>query len=128
MCRLIEFPNVRQIPGEPRRRWFTCKDVELVVWCDQVGGPIGFQFCYKDGRSEFAFTWNPECGCSHKIIDDGELRPGKHKATPILVEDATASVTLICERFAQVKDGLPVEIAEFVSKKLEEGVKSFTKS
>src|SRR5262249_52903563 len=75
--KLIEFENVRQIPGEPRRRWFTCEDLELVVWCDESDAPIGFQLCYKNGGSEYAFTWKPECGFSHKRIDDGEQCPPK---------------------------------------------------
>jgi hypothetical protein len=126
MSKLIEFANVRQIPGEPRRRWFTCEDLELVVWCDESGGPIGFQLCYNNGGSEYALTCSPDCGFSHKIVDDGEQGPGKHKATPILVADAPASASLISERFAQVSAGLPVQIAEFVGKKLREGAEYVT--
>ena len=117
---LMEFGNVRQIPGEPQRRWFTCEGVELVVWCDESDGPIGFQLCYKDGGSEYALTWKPDCGFSHKRIDDGEERPAKHKATPILTADVPASSKTISERFAQVSAGLPVEFAEFVGKQLRE--------
>ena len=126
MCKLIEFANVRQIPGEPRRRWFTCEDLELVVWCDESDGPVGFQLCYKNGGSEYALTWDPDRGFSHKIIDDGERRPGKHKATPILVAAAPGSARLIHERFAQVSAGLPAKIAEFVGKKLREGAEHVT--
>jgi hypothetical protein len=126
MCKLIEFEDVRQIPGEPRRRWFTCEDLELVVWCDESAGPIGFQLCYKNGGSEYALTWNPDRGFSHKIVDDGEQRPGKHKATPILVAGAPVSASLIRERFALVSVGLPVQIAEFVGKKLREGAEYVT--
>ena len=121
MSKWIEFTNVRQIPGEPRRRWFTCEDLELVVWFDESDDPMGFQLCYKNGGSEYAVTWNPDRGFSHKMIDDGEQRPGKHKATPILVSGALASARLINERFAQVSAGLPVTIAEFIGKKLREG-------
>lgn len=120
---LREFRNVRQIPGEPPRRWFTSQDMELVVWCDESAGPIGFQLCYKDGSSEYALTWKPDCGFSHKRIDDGEERPAKHKATPILTADVPASANLISERFALVSARLPVEFAEFVGKELRESGK-----
>src|SRR4029453_10152222 len=40
MCGLIEFPNVSQIPGEPRRRWFTSENLGLVVWCDESDRPM----------------------------------------------------------------------------------------
>jgi hypothetical protein len=126
MCEWIEFADVRQIPGEPRRRWFTGEDLDLLVWFDESDRPIGFQLCYKNGGSECALTWNPDRGLSHKIVDDGEQRPGKHKASPILVAGAPASASLIRERFAQVSAGLPVEIAEFVSKKLREGAEGVT--
>jgi hypothetical protein len=126
MCKLIEFEQVRQIPGEPRRRWFTCEDIELLVWCDDSESPIGFQLCYNNGPQSYALTWNRDCGFSHKIIDDGEQRPGKHKAAPILVADAPASATFISKRFVQVSAGLPVELTEFVAKKLGEAAAHVT--
>lgn len=92
-----------------------------MVWCDESGNPVGFQLCYKDGNSEYALTWNSEGGLTHKIIDDGEQRPGKHKATPILAGNVPFSPKLISERFAQVSGRLPLELADFVREKMREG-------
>src|SRR5579859_2469289 len=103
MCALIEFENVRQVLGEPRRRWFTSDDVDLVVWCDESGRATGFQLCYDKAHSECALTWKPDFGFSHRAIDDGEcFRGGKHKGTPILSAAVPVSAALIRETFARV--------------------------
>jgi hypothetical protein len=121
MSVLIEFQNVSQVPGEPRRRWFTSDDVDLVVWCDESGRATAFQLCYDKARSECALTWKPDRGFSHRAVDDGEcFRGGRYKATPILGADVPVSATLIRESFALVSAGLPVEFANFVSNKLRE--------
>ena len=121
MCALIEFENVRQVPSEPRRRWFTSDDIDLVVWCDESGRATAFQLCYDKAHSERALTWKPDSGFSHRAIDDGEcFRGGKYKATPILGADVPVSATLIRETFARESAGLPVEFANFVSNKLRE--------
>src|SRR5690242_6752512 len=99
MGMLMEFQNVRQVPGEPRRRWFTSEDVDLVVWCDESGCAIAFQLCYDKARSERALTWKPDCGFSHRAVDDGEGSRGKYKATPILGEHVPVRASLIREVF-----------------------------
>jgi hypothetical protein len=50
---LAEIRDVRQIPGEGFRRWFSDGDFDLIVW--YAGGEIaGFQLCYDKGRRERA--------------------------------------------------------------------------
>ena len=56
MRTLTEIPEVRQIPDEPRRRWFRSDDLDLIVWCDESGAPTSFQLCYDKPRSEHALT------------------------------------------------------------------------
>jgi hypothetical protein len=121
MGALIEFENVRQVPGEPPRRWFTSDDVDLIVWCDGSGRATGFQLCYDKARSERALTWKPDFGFSHRAVEDGEcVHGGAYKTTPILAADVPVFATLIRETFARVSAGLPVEFSNFVSKKLQE--------
>lgn len=40
---LIEVRNVRQIPGESTRRWFSSRDFDLIVWISEDEGFIGFE-------------------------------------------------------------------------------------
>ncbi|MES2693667.1 MAG: hypothetical protein V4773_09350, partial [Verrucomicrobiota bacterium] len=69
---LREIKNVRQEPGEGRRRWFESDGLELVVWLDARGRMTGFQLCYDSGRHEHALTWREGGGFSHDRVDPGE--------------------------------------------------------
>ena len=53
---LYEIGNCRKIQDEPRRRWFSNRNVDLIVWCGEKNQITGFQFCYKEGASEYAVT------------------------------------------------------------------------
>lgn len=42
---LRELANVRQVAGEPRRRWFFCHEIDLVLFEDEQG-ICAFQLAY----------------------------------------------------------------------------------
>ena len=54
---LRELPRVRQVAGEPRRRWFHGHEMDLVVWEGEDGAPLGFQLAYDKHRDEHSITW-----------------------------------------------------------------------
>jgi len=83
---LVEVHNVRQIPGEGFRRWFSDDYFDLIVWHDDVGLMSGFQLCYDKTGYERVLTWRRGHGYAHDRIDDGET-PGEPKRTPILALD-----------------------------------------
>ena len=68
---LRELPNVKQVAGEPKRRWFFCHEIDLVVWEDEDGNVCGFQLAYDKHRNEHSFSWNKDRGFAH-YVDDGE--------------------------------------------------------
>ena len=115
-----EFSDISQIEGEPKRRWFADKNLELIVWLDEDDKIVGFQFCYETDKESRAVTWLENTGYSHARIDEGEDRLPHHKATPILIPDRVFDKKIVEERFASSSDGIPKEIARFVSKKLSE--------
>lgn len=84
---LQEVKHVRQIPGEPFRRWFTDNMFDLIVWHDPDHHVTGFQLCYREDADHKALTWQRDSGFTHKRVDDGEGRPFRPKMTPILVPD-----------------------------------------
>ena len=84
---LSEIEDVRQITGEPHRRWFCDSEFDLIVWLFPDSSPMGFQLCYHDGMDEKALTWTTDHGYTHNRVDDGENRPARPKMTPILVPD-----------------------------------------
>ena len=44
----------RQSTREPRRRWFSDDDFDLVVWFSDSGVIVGFELCYDRSRVERA--------------------------------------------------------------------------
>ena len=95
---LRELADVRQIPGEPRRRWFADDYFDLIVWFNKKGESIGFQLCYDLPGEERALTWHKNTGFSHRRVDDGE-RQRPYKATPILVADGSFDDAAVSELF-----------------------------
>jgi multidrug transporter EmrE-like cation transporter len=87
-----------QLPGEPRRRWFTDSDFDLIVWFTPAGTICSFQLCYDRRRRERALTWTQDGGFSHDRIDDGEASPAKNR-TPILVDGGSSVPDDILRRF-----------------------------
>src|SRR5215475_5813525 len=116
---LREITPSRQIPGEPRRRWFTSSNIDLIVWLDENEAPTGFQLCYDKEQHEHALTWTEGTGYSHMAVDPGEPRPARHKATPILVPDGTVDAMRILEEFRREAQSVPSDFARLVESKLQ---------
>ena len=121
MSPLAEIPHTRQIPDEPSRRWFWSNVLDLIVWVNEAGSPIGFQLAYDKVANERALTWTADRGFSHMAVDDGEANVGfRHKATPILVADGYFDATRVLKEFRALSVSMPAQIAEFVAQKLKE--------
>jgi hypothetical protein len=117
---LYEIPHTRQIPGEPHRRWFTDAFFDLIVWRSASQAILGFQLAYDKRRSHRVLTWRQGVGYAHNKVDDGENRPGKPKASPILLPDGTFDPQGIGEAFAHASAHVDPHIAQFVMQKIVE--------
>jgi len=115
-----EVQNVRQISDERRRRWFESNNFDLIVWYDDQDQATGFQLCYGKGNqsAERALTWNAPAYYTHMAVDDGEGRPFRYKATPILVPDGTLDTGALYEAFVRESAELPPEVFNLVVSKL----------
>ncbi|MBN1672756.1 MAG: hypothetical protein JXR37_17060 [Kiritimatiellae bacterium] len=116
---LQEIVPTRQVPGEPRRRWFTDKQMDLIVWYAADDRISGFQICYLEGTQQKALTWLAEKGFSHKDIDDGEHDPRTHKMTPILVPDGQPDTRRVLNVFLELSEQLEPAVRRFVLDTLE---------
>lgn len=115
---LVEIRDVRQVPGEGRRRWFTDRDFDLIVWyADEAVN--GFQLCYDKQNTERALTWYRPARFVHTRVDTGEA-PFGPKKSPVLVQDGVFDRDAVAHRFRRASRGMDPEIAGLVSRMLAE--------
>ena len=114
---LREISSVRQIQGEPRRRWFTDAHFDLVIWSEERH-IVGFQLCYDKTRGERAVTWKEASGFTHNAVDSGEDRPGRYKAAPILVADDGFDAATVAAQFLGLSGDLDAGSCDFIYTKL----------
>lgn len=124
---LREIPNPRQIAGELPRRWFSNEDMDLIVWVDDDGSIAAFQLAYDQLRLEHAVTWKRKSGFSHDLVDDGEGRPGKYKAAPLLIPDGEFAAPEVAARFKTGAADIDGAVSRFVYAKLLECPKDISK-
>jgi hypothetical protein len=115
---LYEIRHTRQIAGESPRRWFWDDCFDLLVWLNAAQAIMGFQLVYDKRRSPRALTWRQDIGYGHHKVDDGENRPGKPKAAPILLPDGPFDRQGIGEAFAHASAHMDPAIAQFVRHKI----------
>lgn len=115
---LREVTNVRQIPGDPPRRWFSDEFFELIVWFAPDKSIHGFQLCYDIANKPRALTWFRDLGYTHDGIDDGEAAGVLNKASPILVQDGIFDSRHIAAKLAAAGGELPDDIRELVTAKV----------
>ena len=115
---LRETPDVRQIPGEPPRRWFADDFFDLIVWLEPDGSLNGFQLCYDRDFHPRALTWTKAAGYSHAAIDDGDCAEGAHKSSPVLVSDGAFDAESVYKRFERESALLPESIRKAVGEKI----------
>jgi hypothetical protein len=113
---LVEKKNVRQVPGEGVRRWFTDNYFDLIVWYEQ-GEVVGFQLCYDKTGRERALTWRRPASYQHNRVDDGEA-PLAYKMSPVLVQDGVFDREGVAERFRRASSRIDPRITGLVRKAL----------
>ena len=116
---LRELPDTRQVDGEPKRRWFSSLDLDLIVWLDDSDAPTGFQLCYDKSHGERALTWHAGRGFDHMAVDDGEQNPAQHKSTPILVADGELDCTRVKRMFVDASREVPADLRALVTAALD---------
>jgi hypothetical protein len=109
-----EIAHVHPIPSEPQRRWFTSAELDLLVWCDPAGTPLGFELCYAQHDTEHALTWHRTTGFHQTAVEEGAERPGHAKASPWLRANGVCDVRRVYTLFCAASGTMPQEIAVFV--------------
>ncbi|HBA59832.1 MAG TPA: hypothetical protein DCZ92_03235 [Elusimicrobia bacterium] len=115
---LREEKNIRQIAGEPPRRWFSDDYFDLIIWLEKDGSVWGFQLCYDREKKPRALTWTKAYGYKHAGIDTGEHVWGSSQSSPVLVEDGLFDTKNTGVRLEEASGGLPPELGPFVVEKV----------
>ena len=108
-----EISEVKQIPGEPFRRWFSCESMDLFVWTDESGEVVSYQLSYDKPYPEKALTWRVGRGFLHDDVDDGS-RPGRHPGSPILLADGEFDAKRVLAVFQANADQLENDLQAFI--------------
>lgn len=117
---LREENNLKQVPGEPARRWFSDEFFDLIVWLEPDNTLWGFQLCYDRGHKPRALTWTKKHGYKHAGIDDGEGGGGMSKGSPVLTADGLFDAGAIGKKLAAAAGELPADLSAFVVKKVQD--------
>lgn len=117
---LREITAVRQDPEWTTKQWFRDDVLDLFVWRGSSGGIEKFQLACRDADTEHALTWTAAGGFLRHRVDDGEQRPDRHKATPILIPESRFPLELVAAAFHERAGRLDPGVRAFVAAKLEE--------
>ncbi len=117
---LYEVKYVRQIQGEPARRWFLDDDFDLLVW--QNGSRVvGFQLCYADNAApQKVLKWTLNDGLHYFSVDSGETVPAHYKGTPMLIPSPPEMhLSKVAQRFLHASAQIPSGIKQSVYQQLQ---------
>lgn len=111
---------LRQVSAaaDDQSAWYTDAFFDLFVWWDEQGEILSFQLTYDKAKTERCLIWKRDEGSTHMQIDDGEVA-GRHKASPIMVQDGPLTATL-AETFRRESAGINSAVAAFVLEKIEQ--------
>jgi hypothetical protein len=116
---LVEYKNVRQVPGQGLRRWFEGEHSELVVWYRPDAKTVeGFQILYRLQGRERALTWRAGGGFEHSQVESGTASPFKN-LTPILLPNGSIPWPQVLAEFAEDSVALEPELRALVRERLE---------
>jgi hypothetical protein len=115
MTSFYEIKNCRQRPDEPRRRWFSTRRQDLIVWFGDAERIVGFRYAYDATDGAFAVTWTTENGCRHDRLDAGH-QPGRPMA-PLLQPTRQTPGRDVLLDFRRSCGRLESTLADFVAKK-----------
>jgi len=109
---------VKQIPGEPHRRWFEDNYFDLLIWENEAGQIVEFQLCYDKLHHQRSLIWKEKVGYRHNKVDDGENKPGKYKAAPIFLDDGLFDTAAIADKFRYKSKNIDKKVSTFVLNKI----------
>ena len=109
--------NVRQIPGEDFKAWFTDDYWDLFVWVDKNKRISSFQLGYGKPSDERIVSWKRGGKVSAMTVDNGEDNLTANR-TPVMVADADFDREKILAKFLADSKKVNKQIVDFVAAKI----------
>ena len=100
MLRLIE-------NGRSDRLWYQGELIDLVVWPADSGPPQKFELSQRFPHGNELLRWQCTSGFSWHLIDSGEERPARHKASALLQPVRPDGLGHWLQRLQNEDSGLP---------------------
>ena len=119
---LREIPELTQVPGERRRRWFASDYFDLIVWFDDDEDQrvVGFHLHYDRGRNERVFMWDESRPLRHHDVDDGWA--GRVKMTSLITSlSPGGDAGAVAARFERECAGVDPPLSALVLQQLRAG-------
>jgi hypothetical protein len=115
---LREIQNVKEIPGQGVRRWFSDENLDLFVWYDASQRILGFQLCFdKNTRAERALTFTEAEGyCLDHVSAESSVCD---MASPVLVGAGEVSRRQLLAELGERGASLERSLYEYLWEKLE---------
>lgn len=105
--------NVRQVPGDDFKVWFTDDYWDLFVWIDSSKRISSFQLGYGKPAQEQMIIWRRGSGISAAKVSDGEENLTENR-TPLLKANSSYDSDAVLKRFREDSKKVNTKIADFV--------------
>ncbi len=105
--------NVRQVPGEDFKVWFTDDYWDLFVWIDSSKRISSFQLGYGKPAQEQMLIWRRGSGIRAAKVSDGEENLTENR-TPLLTADNSYDLDAVLKRFREDSKKINSKISDFV--------------
>jgi hypothetical protein len=105
-------------------RVFLSSGFALTVWLDSAGTPAGCELVYDRERSAHAISRRPgSARINHFGVDEGDVRPGKPKRSPVSAPACQAVSHELLARFFEEADSLDLDIRSYVMATIAEALR-----
>ncbi len=105
--------NVRQVPGEDFKVWFTDDYWDLFIWIDKNKRVSSFQLGYGKPAEEQMIIWRRGGGITAARVSDGEENLTENR-TPMLTENSDYDLDSVIKRFSEDSKKINSKISDFV--------------
>jgi len=114
---LIEIKAVRQLEGQPHKRWFNDAEFDLFTWHRSDGSVCRFELCFDKHLGERTVRWDAREGVETFNVDDGDVT-GRYKMAPLVTTDGSPIEARIIDRFRNAARDVDPAIVAVVCSRL----------